>query len=204
MYNEIDISNLTSFNRDFILIETFKYYLNYDNYYHNNDKMGLLQLIKKNKDLRKIFGERELKIIEKQLLGIQLTKSETTRLSRDIRKKFEVIKELAPFSEEFELKKGAEIKSFIEEAKEVIMNSKYFNKINKIILFGSTVNNQLTFMSDIDLAVEFSNISNREATKFRIEMSGRVNDRIDIQVLNILPTKIKKEIIKNGKIIYKR
>lgn len=166
--------------------------------------MGLLQLIKKNKDLRKIFGERELKIIEKQLLGVQLTKSETTRLSRDIRKKFEIIKELSPFSGEFELKKGAEIKSLIEEAKDVILNSKYFDKIDKIILFGSAVNNQLTFMSDLDLAVEFSNINNKEATKFRIEMSGRVNDKIDIQVFNILPAKIKKEIIKNGKIIYKR
>jgi len=166
--------------------------------------MGLLQLIKKNKDLRRIFGERELKIIEKQLLGVQLSKSETTRLSRDIRKKFEIIKELSLFSGEFRLKKGAEIKFFIEEAKEVIMNGKYFNKINKIILFGSAVKNQLTFMSDIDLAVEFNNITNKEATKFRIEMSGRINDRIDVQVFNVLPEKIKKEIIKNGKIIYKR
>ena len=52
---------------------------------------GLLDLVREGKDLRVLFGERELKIIEKQLLGIQLTRSEKTRLSRDIRRKFQVI-----------------------------------------------------------------------------------------------------------------
>ncbi len=50
--------------------------------------MGMLQFLKKNENTRKIFGVRELKIIEKQLLGINLTQSEKNRLSRDIRKKF--------------------------------------------------------------------------------------------------------------------
>ena len=73
--------------------------------------MNLTNLLKSNKDARKIFGERELKIIEKQMLGINLTQSEKNRLSRDIRPKFEFIKESARFSEEFELKKGAKIKA---------------------------------------------------------------------------------------------
>lgn len=166
--------------------------------------MGLLEIIRKNKDLRKIFGERELKIIEKQLLGVKLTKSETTRLSRDIRKKFEVIKEVSKFSEEFELKKASEIKSLIEEAKEVILESKYFQKIKRIFLFGSFVQNELTLMSDIDIAVEFNDISNKDATKFRAEISGRVSDKVDIQVFNLLPKKIQKEILNNGKIIYEK
>lgn len=164
--------------------------------------MALLEFIKQNKELRRIFGKKELKIIEKQLLGVRLSKSETTRLSRDIRKKFGIIKELFSFHGEFELKKASEIKFKIQEAKEIILESRYFSKIKKIILFGSAVENQLTLISDIDLAVEFFEITSNEATKFRAEISGRVSDRIDIQVFNVLPEKIKKEIIKKGKIIY--
>ncbi len=164
--------------------------------------MTLLEVIKQNKELRRIFGKKELKIIEKQLFGVRLSKSETTRLSRDIRKKFEVIKELSNFHGEFGLKKASEIKFKIQEAKEIILESRYFPKIKKIILFGSAVENQLTLISDIDIAVEFFEITSKEATKFRAEISGRVSDKIDIQVFNVLPEKIKKEIIKKGKIIY--
>ena len=53
--------------------------------------MRLLNTLKKDKNIRRIFGERELVIIEKQLLGVALKPSEKTRLSRDIRKKFENI-----------------------------------------------------------------------------------------------------------------
>jgi len=55
--------------------------------------MGLLELIRHEKELRRIFGQQELKIIEKQLLGVNLSPSEKTRLSRDIKPKFEIIKE---------------------------------------------------------------------------------------------------------------
>jgi hypothetical protein len=57
--------------------------------------MGLLELLKKSENARKIFGKRELKIIEKQMLGVNLTQSEKNRLSRDIRKKLEFIKEIS-------------------------------------------------------------------------------------------------------------
>jgi hypothetical protein len=49
--------------------------------------MGILQLIRADNDARKIFGAKELKIIEKQLFGVRLTQSEKNRLSRDIRRK---------------------------------------------------------------------------------------------------------------------
>ena len=53
---------------------------------------SLLQFLRENKNARKIFGERELKIIEKQLIGVDLTQSEKNRLSRDVREKFKFIK----------------------------------------------------------------------------------------------------------------
>lgn len=164
-------------------------------------KMSLLKFLKENKDARKIFGKRELKIIEKQLLGVNLTQSEKNRLSRDIRKKLEFIKKIARFEDEFKLKKGAEIKKIIEDAKNVILSDILARKIKKIILFGSAAEGKLALTSDIDIAVEFDKINLREATLFRKRICGKVSDNIDIQVLNILPKKIRKKVEK-GKILY--
>ena len=166
--------------------------------------MSLLNIIKKNPELRALLGERELKIVEKQILGISLKPSEQTRLSRDIKKKFKAISLLSRFSSEEELKKGAEIKRIIAEAKESILESRYALKIKKIILFGSTMENKRNFSSDIDLAVEFDSISLKEATEFRIKESAKLNNLVDLQVYNILPDKIKKEIEKNCKVIYEQ
>jgi len=168
----------------------------------NNKNERLLNFLKANKNSRKIFGERELKIIEKQLLGINLTQSEKNRLSRDIRKKLEFIKKISDFSDEFELKKSSIINEKTEQIKQNILDSGYFRNIKRIILFGSTVENQRTFRSDIDIAVEFDNINLKQATEFRIRMN--LDRGIDVQVYNILPDKIKKEIDEYGKEIYQR
>ena len=164
--------------------------------------MNLLRFLEKNENTRKVFGQRELKIIEKQLLGVALTQSEKNRLSRDIRPKFEFIKEAARFESEFKLKKAACIHQLIEEAKEIILNDQVASSIKKIILFGSAATNSLTLRSDIDLAVEFRDITLREATLFRQRTLGRVNSLLDIQVYNVLPEKIKKEIDVKGKTLY--
>lgn len=164
--------------------------------------MDLIQLLKTNENTRKIFGEREIKIIEKQVNGINLTQSEKNRLSRDIRKKLNFIKDISKFSDEFGLKKSSSIKSMINEAKETILNNPLRNKIRKIILFGSVVENKMTPKSDIDIAIEFSEITEKQAFDFRKKISGQIPEKIDIQVFNVLPEKIKKEIINKGRIIY--
>lgn len=166
--------------------------------------MRLLNFLKSNQNTRKIFGKRELKIIEKQLLGINLTQSEKNRLSRDIRKKFEFIEKAQNVSDEFKLKKGVIIKEIIEEAEGIILNDVLHKKIKKIILYGSAVNNTLTFKSDIDIAVVFSDINLKQATLFRKRILGKVNQRVDIQVYNHLPKKIKKRIKHTGKILYEK
>jgi len=164
--------------------------------------MNLLTFLKSNKNARKLFGKRELKIIEKQVLGVNLTQSEKNRLSRDIRQKLACIKELSKFSDEFELKKGSEIQELIARAKEVILEDEEYRDIKKIIVFGSTAEKARTLRSDIDIAVEFFSINLKEATKFRIRTSGSLPENIDIQVVNILPEKIKKEIKEKGRVIY--
>ena len=165
--------------------------------------MALIKFLKENENTRKIFGKRELKIIEKQLFGINLTQSEKNRLSRDIRKKFDFISKVCGFKDEFKIKKGAEVKSLIQQAKRIILEHPLHKKINKIVVFGSVAENKITPKSDIDIAVEFNNISFREATLFRTRISGYFDKEIDIQVYNHLPQKIKREIDKKGRIIYK-
>lgn len=165
--------------------------------------MSLLRALR-DPETRKLFGKREIEIIEKQLLGIKLKPSEKTRLSRDIKKKFSAIKRLAGDIPEFELKKGQYIRKNIEEAKEVILGSRYHPRIKKIILFGSTAENSRTFRSDIDIAVEFDRIDIKEAMEFRLKASGKLSEIVDIQVYNVLPEKIKKEIDEKGKVIYER
>lgn len=166
--------------------------------------MGLIEFLKSDQNARKIFGKRELKIIEKQTYGLTLTQSEKNRLSRDIRKKFDFIKRVNRFEDDFELKKGTKIKEIINNAKEFILQSKYFSRIKRIVLFGSHAERLVHFGSDIDIAAEFDAISEREATEFRIFVSGRINEKVDIQVYNVLPEKIKKEIDSKGKVLYER
>ena len=85
--------------------------------------LDFLQFLKKHPETRKVFGKRELKIIEKQLYGVSLTQSEKNRLSRDMRKKCEFIKEAEKFASEFDLKKGEYIKKSAENRK---MDDEFF------------------------------------------------------------------------------
>ncbi len=165
----------------------------------------LVKFLKENSNSRKIFGKKELKIIEKQLWGAGLTQSEKNRLSRDIRKKFEFIKEIAKFSDEFGLKKASVTKEMINDALEAIKEHEWFWKIKEIIIFGSFVENRFHLFSDIDIAVKFKEkISEKDAFEFRKKVLGNISEKIDVQVYNLLPDKIKKEIDKNGKTIYQR
>lgn len=166
--------------------------------------MSLLNFIKTNPDIRKIFGERELKIIEKQLQGVRLKPSEIVRLSRDIRKKLEVVRALAEYKDEFKLKKSNENRKLITKVSKAILNDELSSKIKRIILFGSTAEKENTLLSDLDIAVEFDQIDEKEAIRFRLRVMERLSDKVDLQVYNVLPPKIKENIDKSGKIIYTR
>lgn len=164
--------------------------------------MGLIEFLKKNENSRKIFGKKELIIIEKQLLGMNLTQSEKNRLSRDIRKKIEFMKELTSHNFNLSLKKGTEIKERINAVKEHILESEYSSKIKRIVLFGSVAERKHLFRSDLDIAVEFMGLDKKEASKFLIRFN--YNEKIQVSVYNNLPEKLKEEIDKNGKVIYER
>ena len=167
--------------------------------------MKLLTYIKTGQHIRKLFGKKELEIIERQLKGMSLTQSEKNRLSRDIRQKLQCIKELAQYQEEFALKKNQENKSLIARAVDIISKDQLHGNIKAILLFGSFADNSFTRHSDIDICVVFNkDISLREATQFRIRISGQLPEKMDIQVFHVLPQKIKKAIARKHKVLYQR
>ena len=165
--------------------------------------MALLRFLTENRNVRKIFGKRELTIIERQLKGMNLTQSERNRLSRDIKPKFECILQLSRFGDEFELVKNQENKMIIQKAVTTILRDELEKHIRAILLFGSFADNRFTPRSDIDICVVFNHlVSLTEATKFRIRISGQLPDKVDIQVFNFLPLNVKRSIAENHKVLY--
>ncbi len=166
--------------------------------------MALSNFIKNNKkEARKLFGKKEIEIIIKQLSGKKLTQTERNVLSRDIKKKLKFIKKVSKFQDEFDLKHNQDNKVIINKAVSEILNHKLKKKIKAILLFGSFADNTFTFRSDIDICVVFNeNISLKKATLFRIDVLGELPDKVDIQVFNTLPQKLKRSIAKNHKVLY--
>jgi len=160
-------------------------------------KFGLFRFLKSNKNVRKIFGEKELGIIEKQLFGQDLTQSEKNRLSRDVRKKFDFIKEASEFDDDvFKLKKGAFIHEIIDDAVDVIKKDALNEKVNKIIKYNSE-ESKIT-----DIFVIFSDIDDKEVVEFRRRMLNKTNSRINVRVYNFLSKKIKESIDEKGKVLH--
>ena len=165
--------------------------------------LELKEFLINNKNARKIFGKKEIGIILKQLDGISLTQSEKNRLSRDIKPKFEFIKEASKFEGEFELKKDADNLKIIDKAVQLILDDELKDRIRAILLFGSHAGGVVTKRSDIDICVVFDEISREEAGKFRIRILGHFPLKMDIQVFNVLPQKIKRDIARNHRVLYK-
>ena len=92
----------------------------------------------------------------------------------------------------------------MEKAVNITLNDQLNKDIIAILLFGSHADRTNTPRSDIDICVVFKkDLSLKEATKFRIRNSGCMSDKIDLQVFNVLPSKIKKEIAINHRILYR-
>lgn len=166
--------------------------------------MKFKDFIRENPLSRRIFGEREIVIICKQVSGIALTQSEKNRLSRDIRPKLRFIAEAAKFSGEFEMKKGAENKRIVEDVLRVIREDEDFGRVKEIWLFGSMVENKMAVRSDVDICVLFDDVDLTRARKFRIRILGHVDDKADVQVWSSLEDKVKESILKSHRVLYKR
>jgi len=74
------------------------------------------------------------------------------------------------------------------------------DKVRFIILYGSKAREEMTELSDIDLAVYFDG-DKKERFDFRVKVLGRVGDEFDIQTFQDLPLYIRKDIASSGKVI---
>ncbi|MBI2141981.1 nucleotidyltransferase domain-containing protein [Candidatus Woesearchaeota archaeon] len=165
--------------------------------------MGMADFLKTSKNSRRVFGRKEIEIMLKQLDGSLLTQSEKNRISRDIKPKLELVREMAKYESEFRLQKNQDSKLLIENALDTILKDELSDRIRAVLLFGSFSDKTYTSRSDIDICAVFRAISLKEATEFRIRVSGQLPEKADVQVFNILPQKIKREIARNHKVLYR-
>ncbi len=164
----------------------------------------LIEKLLKEKEARKIFGKREIEIILKQIEGGKLSQTEKNVLSRDIRPKLKFIEKLNSCRDEFELKHNQTNKKLIDKAVKEILKHPLKERIKAILLFGSFADNSFIWKSDIDICVVFGSVGVKEAFDFRAEVMGTLPDKLDIQVFNEIPQKLKKSIAENHKVLYKR
>ncbi|MBI2575396.1 nucleotidyltransferase domain-containing protein, partial [Candidatus Woesearchaeota archaeon] len=84
-----------------------------------------------------------------------------------------------------------------------ILKDELSDRIRAVLLFGSFSDKTYTSRSDIDICAVFRAISLKEATEFRISVSGQLPEKVDVQVFDVLPQKIKREIARNNKVLYR-
>ncbi|MBU0980471.1 MAG: nucleotidyltransferase domain-containing protein [Nanoarchaeota archaeon] len=165
--------------------------------------MKFAQMLKE-KDARRIFGRREIEIMLKQLEGKPLTQSERNRLSRDIKPKLEFIKGISAYQDEFRLRKNQSNTELIERTIKVILEDRLKDSIKAILLFGSFADKTYTNRSDIDICVVLKeSLSSKDATEFRMRVMAELPKMIDVQVFSTLPQKVKRNIARNHKVLFK-
>jgi len=93
----------------------------------------------------------------------------------------------------------SEIKLLLEKIKKLDIK----NRIAFVVVYGSFLTERYNKLSDIDAAIYYEG-NKKESFKFRLALSGELPDKFDIQIFQDLPLYIRNDIIKNGKIIYKK
>jgi predicted nucleotidyltransferase len=93
-----------------------------------------------------------------------------------------------------------EIESLIGEFLKEIKKTKYFSKIEFIVLFGSYLSKYHFDDSDVDLCIYIQD-SEKNLAKIRLDLLKKFNDKLDLQIFNLLPIYIQIEVLK-GKFLY--
>ncbi len=95
-----------------------------------------------------------------------------------------------------------EIKQLTEKFLEQLRHTKYFPKTEFAILYGSSLGNYHLEKSDIDICL-FIDAEKEDLSKIRLELLKKFNDRLDIQIFQLLPLYVQTEVLK-GKVLYVR
>ena len=90
----------------------------------------------------------------------------------------------------------------IEEAVQKIKKLDKEEKVQFIILYGSSAQGKRDKLSDIDLAVGYEG-NKKKRFDFRIELSGELPSEFDIQIFQDLPLYLQREVLQ-GKVLFSR
>jgi predicted nucleotidyltransferase len=93
-----------------------------------------------------------------------------------------------------------EIENLIEKFLKEIRTTKFFSKIEFITLFGSYLSEYHFDDSDVDICIYIQD-SKKNLTKTRLELLKMFNDKLDIQIYQLLPIYVQIEVLK-GKFLY--
>ncbi len=89
------------------------------------------------------------------------------------------------------------------ELERVVEKIKGIENVQFIILYGSVAEGRMTEESDVDLCVGYDG-DEEEASRVRFEiLSELFDDRYDIQIFQLLPLYVRKEVLK-GDVLYRR
>jgi predicted nucleotidyltransferase len=93
-----------------------------------------------------------------------------------------------------------DINHLVKEFLEQIKTTELFPKIEFIILYGSSLGLYHLDDSDIDICIYLEE-EKKNLPKIRLELLKNYNDKLDIQMFQLLPLYVQIEILK-GKILY--
>jgi hypothetical protein len=86
--------------------------------------------------------------------------------------------------------------------------TRFFEDKNNVLLvfvFGSTAAGKATPLSDVDVAVLFSDVPDAyEINDIRDDLAGRLKKEVDIAVLNGSSPILKMQVLKNGVLVFKK
>ena len=93
-----------------------------------------------------------------------------------------------------------EIKQEIDKFLKEIRNLDFFSKIEFIILYGSYLNKYHYDESDIDLCI-YIQCEEMKLGRIRLSLLEKFEDKLDIQMFQLLPIYIQIEVLK-GEVLY--
>ena len=93
-----------------------------------------------------------------------------------------------------------EIENLIGKFLVEIKKTKYSSKIEFIVLFGSYLSEYHFDDSDVDICIYIQN-NEKNLAKIRLDLLKMFDEKLDIQIFNLLPIYIQIEVLK-GKFLY--
>ena len=93
------------------------------------------------------------------------------------------------------------MKKEVETLLRTLKTMKEFKKVKFIFIYGSEVSGEKLETSDVDFCVYYDTNDKEEMVKFRLRLLSKLPKNFDVQIFQLLPLFMRKEVLK-GKLIY--